>query len=294
MCIRDSHWALLTGILPDHLNRYQNFEAYVQSKETIVAHQHPTDVTILPVDDPQAKRFAEKTRARIVWFGVFREGEERRGFGLFRVGDRVLLRTPEREGEVLPWGELAGQGEHTKRNLLAGALLALEMGASLDDARSLLREFRGLENRLEIIRGKDRTFVNDTAATIPEAVSAALRSFPEHQIVLITGGTDKNLDYQGLAGALQHTPNLRAVIFLEGSATDKLLSALEGSPLVQGSPKVRTMPAAVEQAQAASRAGDVILLSPGAASFELFRDEFDRGQQFRDAVAEIQENRRPR
>ncbi|TSC72420.1 MAG: UDP-N-acetylmuramoylalanine--D-glutamate ligase [Parcubacteria group bacterium Gr01-1014_38] len=278
------HWALLTCILPDHLNRYPSFEAYVAAKETIVTHQRADDVAILPADDPWGQKFAKKTAARVVWFGVAEQTDEYTT-GLFRVGNSVLRRTPELDELFLPWEDLCGVGEHSKRNLLAGALLALEMGASPTDVREVLRTFRGLPNRLEIIGAvSGRTFVNDTAATIPEAVIAALNAFPTQRVVLIAGGTDKNLDFRSLAGALQSADNLRAIVFLEGSATEKIRSALGNIPLRNESPAVRTMSAAVEQAWTVSRPGDVILLSPGAASFELFRDEFDRGDQFRAAV----------
>lgn len=281
------HWGLLTCMLPDHLNRYPSFEAYAESKKTIVAHQRPEDVAILPVDDPWGKRFASSTHARAVWFGAMDGEVPEQAFGVFRVQDLVFWRTPEHEEILLPWAELAGHGDHTKRNLLAGALLALEMGAAVGEVRAVLREFQGLPNRLEVIRTHEgRTFVNDTTATTPEAVVAALHAFPGQRIVLIAGGTDKNLDYRDLAAALQQETGLRGVILLEGSATEKLLSALGDNPLVRESPGVRTMSAAVERAWVLSHPGDVILLSPGAASFELFRDEFDRGDQFRAAAWE--------
>lgn len=283
---RSPHWGLLTTILPDHLNRYASLEAYAASKEPIVSFQQAGDVAILPIDDARGGRFAACTPAQKRFFGDPGQRPVDRD-GLFRIGAAVIWRHEGHEETLLPWSELGGRGDHTRRNMIAGALLALEMGAPVDDARAGLREFRGLPNRLEPIREfAGRTFVNDTTATTPEAVVAALRAFAPRRIVLITGGTDKNLDYRGLADALRQAAHLQATVLLPGSATEKLLAAW---PEGRGSVQARDMTAAVGQAWRAAWGGDVILLSPGAASFELFRDEFDRGQQFRDAVAHLSE-----
>lgn len=288
---KSPHWAVLTTILPDHLNRYPSLEAYVAAKETIVKYQRDQDVAILPLDEPWGERFAGKTPSQRRWFGAFadftvlRNTVKRRDagelVGLFRVGDHIVRTWEGGEEMILRWDELGGRGDHTKRNMLAGALLALEMGAPLDDVRATLRAFRGLPNRLEVVREfEGRALVNDTTATTPEAVIAALRAFPDRMVVLLTGGTDKNLDYAALATALTQTPNLRAVVLLQGSATEKLRRA---RPDIGAYPVVRSMEEAVARAWEMSQPGDVILLSPGAASFELFRDEFDRGDQFRQA-----------
>lgn len=302
---RSPHWGLLTTLLPDHLNRYPSMDAYVAAKRTIVQFQTPNDVAVLPVDDIAGEQFAALTPARTMWFGVPGGSQRLTGDreGLFRIGEAVVLRREEHEQALLRWAELGGTGDHTKRNMLAGALLAIEMGAPLEDVVAVLRAFRGIPNRLEVVRELDgRTFVNDTAATTPEAVVAALAAFPGKQIVLMTGGTDKNLDYRGLTSLLGSAKQLRAVVLLAGSATEKLRSALgqraakntgrerssasRSSFLIPPSP-VQTMPEAVALAWKASQPGDVVLLSPGAASFELFRDEFDRGDQFRAAVAAL-------
>lgn len=285
------HWGVLTTIQQDHLNRYPNMEAYVAAKETIVKYQKNQDVSILPLDEPSGEFFASKTPSQQRWFGSFPDFtvlrntvKRRKGklVGLFRVGDRIVRLHESGEEIILRWDELAGIGDHTKRNMLAGALLALEMGAPLDDIRTTLRTFRGVQSRLEVIREYEgRTFVNDTTATTPEAVVAALHAFLGRHIVLVTGGTDKSLDYGALATVLAGSPNVRAVILLAGSATEKLRRA--GAEL-RVYPEVRSMEDAVARAWKASQAGDVVLLSPGAASFELFRDEFDRGEQFRQAV----------
>lgn len=284
---KSPHWAVLTTILPDHLNRYPSFRSYVAAKVTLVKYQGSEDTAILPADDPWGLTFAKRTEAAVRWFGVITQEQNRRIPGFFRLGDSVVLRRGQKTETVLRWSDLGGIGDHTKRNMLAGALLALEMGAALDDVRRVLLAFRGLPNRLEVIREfQGRTFVNDTCATTPEAVVAALGAFPRRKIVLICGGTDKRLSYAGLAKALSSRKRLRAVVLLAGSATDKLLAHQSTQWPVSLGPWT-TMREAVQHAKAASEHGDVILLSPGAASFELFLDEFDRGSQFSAAAREM-------
>lgn len=290
---RSPHWAVLTSLLPDHLNRYPSFDAYVAAKETIFRYQGEEDTCILSADDARVAATAPRVRARVLWVATERPppGGPRAGEGIVRSGERVALRREGRE-ELLPlWREIRGVGDHTRRNMLFGALLAIEMGADLDAARQVLRTFPGVPHRLETVRDvAGRTFVNDSAATIPEAVVAALRSYPGRRVALIAGGTDKNLDFAPLAEALSH--QVRSVVLLDGSGTEKLRRLLGGTPFA-GAPVVRSMGEAVRAAVAASRPGDAVLLSPGAASFELFRDEFDRGEQFRAAVRELREDAIP-
>lgn len=279
------HWAVVTTLLPDHLNRYDSFADYVAAKEIIVRYQTADDVAILPTDDTRASAFARLTKGTVYWFGPYPDNVLPARAGVFRRGRDVIFVRDGVESSLLPWDEMNGRGDITKRNMLAGATLALSMGAGAASARQVLRTFPGLPHRLETVRvNKGRTYVNDTSATTPEAVVAALGAYSEHRIVLITGGTDKGLDYRPLAGAL--TDNVAHVILLDGSATSKLRPLLRDTKF-RSAPVVRIMADAVAHAAARSLPGDVVLLSPGAASFELFRDEFDRGEQFRRAVQSI-------
>lgn len=284
---KSPHYSVLTRILRDHLNRYDSFEAYVASKEPIMKHQTADDTAILPIDDPYGKRFAQLTKAQKKYFGVL-EKEESGLSGIFRIKDSVILYKEGQEITRIPWSELGGVGDHTKRNMIAGALLAYEMGAAINDILSELREFKGVPNRLETVaEAEERTFVNDTTATTPDAVIAALRSFPGKNIVLITGGTDKKLEYEDLAEEMVNHSNLRGVVFLSGSGTNKLLTGIKELGSKELGEQVRSMAEAVKKAWEISEPGDVIVMSPGGSSFELFKDEFDRGEQFKRAVSEF-------
>ncbi|MFQ3547816.1 MAG: cyanophycin synthetase, partial [Termitinemataceae bacterium] len=157
------------------------------------------------------------------------------------------------------------------------------LGIDPNLVRDVLGSFPGIEHRLEFFH-EQRTirFYNDTAATIPEAAAAAIQAF-EHPPVLVTGGTDKNLDFTPLAKACKQT---KAVILLAGSGTSKLMQLLDtyGTPY-QG--PFDNLDRAVLAALAAADPGDSVILSPGCASFGMFLNEFDRGRQWKDAVRRL-------
>jgi UDP-N-acetylmuramoylalanine--D-glutamate ligase len=169
-------------------------------------------------------------------------------------------------------------GAHNRVN----ALLAVEVCVSLDvgrkEARELTSSFEGIPYRLEFVREHEGVkYYNDSNATSPDAVIAALNSFPDSRVVLIAGGTDKELEFDELAQVLnEKKPD---IIFLPGTATDKLMHRIT-IPYEEAS----SMKEAVEKAQMRAQKGGVVLLSPGAASFGLFQNEYDRGDQFRVAV----------
>jgi UDP-N-acetylmuramoylalanine--D-glutamate ligase len=157
---------------------------------------------------------------------------------------------------------------------------------SLQAIRLALKNFSGVPNRLErVVEKKGVAYYNDTTATIPDATIAALRSFSE-PVILIAGGSDKRLDFSLLAEEILLRP--KGVVLFRGEGTEKLLRALRKLLPEEEQERtfevVDTMRKAVELASRSAEPGDVVLLSPGAASFGLFKNEFDRGEQFRKAV----------
>lgn len=291
--------AVVTNLYPDHMNRYRSWEDYVEAKRAIYRFQCPDDLLILNANDPTVRDFARDAPSRVVWFGV---GLRRRG--------RVLL---TRDGKLLPFGAGAamilhrkvcwvrpsGQvwrifplasirlaGRHNWENVLAATAAACAYGLSPQEIAEALAAFSGLPDRLEVVRILDGvTYINDTTSTAPASTIAALEAL-EGPIVLIAGGADKGLDYTEMAAAV--AARARAVLLLEGSATDKLEAALRqagAGPLLAG--RFDDLKAAVRRAQELARPGDRVLLSPGCASFGLFRHEFERGERFREAVWEL-------
>lgn len=268
------HVAVLTNVLPDHLNRYPSFAAYTQAKYALMAFQRPGDVAIVNEDNVWSRR-APIADGVTRWTYSLRS----RRAHAFVDGQAFWLTTTGRPGRFALCSDLRVPGEHFQSAVLAAALVASAHGVPPSRYRAAIRAFRGLPGRLETVRERRGVrYINDTCATAPVAVLAALRALPT-PLVLIAGGVDKNLPYAELAAALPK--RVRQLILLPGSGTEKLRRAVPRSvPMVF----VSDMRTAVQTAAQAARAGDSVVLSPGAASFNLFLNEFDRGDQFKQAV----------
>lgn len=275
--------AVITAILPDHLDRYQTMDAYVADKRLIYQGQDSGDVTIA-TDDDWGRSFLAETRGRTLRYAEQPLPDGIPGgwlTGLKGSGAARLTGAGEAV-EVVP-EKLLIPGRHQKKNLLAASLALLDLELPPDLIRDALGRFPGIEHRLEWFHeaGGIR-FYNDTAATIPEAAAAAVEAF-EVPPILVTGGTDKNLDFSPLVkGAAQ----AKARILLAGTGSDKLKTLLDKAGLSYQGP-FNTVDAAVKASLAVAEKGDVIVLSPGCASFGMFLNEFDRGRKWKEAVLKL-------
>ncbi|HWQ13999.1 MAG TPA: UDP-N-acetylmuramoyl-L-alanine--D-glutamate ligase [Roseiflexaceae bacterium] len=305
-------FACITNVSADHLDRYGTLEAYAAAKEQIWRHQRPGDTLALNADDPLTAAMAARAPGRVVWFGTEedRRPEARdarpetrdprsRRLPLATYGPAGIVWWDGAAMRVCGLEDIRLPGRHNQANVAAAAALALAFGVTPEHIRGAVRNFRGVEHRLELVRELDGVrYVNDTAATAPEAAIAALHSF-ERPIVLIAGGADKNLPFGELARAIR--ARAKAVVLLEGTATARLERALRMKPEeLRTSRDEQQFPMlnaqcsmlgpyadferAVEAARELAAPGDVVLLSPGCASFGMFRNEFHRGEEFRRIV----------
>jgi UDP-N-acetylmuramoylalanine--D-glutamate ligase len=188
---------------------------------------------------------------------------------------------------VVARSEVQLPGQHNLGNIAAATALAISYGVGNEQIRRAIQNFRGVPDRLELVAEVDGVrYVNDTTATTPTAATAAVLSFNAPTIV-IAGGADKNLEFWRFAGAL--TKRAKAVVLLDGTATPQLQDAItQMLPRTDRRPTITallpSMQAALEAARDLAAPGDVVLLAPGCASFGMFRNEFDRGEQFRQIV----------
>lgn len=276
--------AVVTNIYPDHLNYYKKMEAYVADKEMIFRHQKKDGMLILNRDNEGTRTFAIKAHGRVLWFS---EEDMVDGEGVFVRNGSIYERTVEGENELFLWPKTALMGRHNRSNILAAILIARVQGVAPAAILAALNSFKGVPHRLELVGEKDGVvFCNDTAATMPEAAIAGIRSF-DGPVILIAGGADKAFDYAELARVFAAEP--KSVILLQGTATEKLLPLMEKEATLLGRtdalfPVVTSIEDALRIATDEARSGDVVLLSPGVASFGLFQNEFDRGNQFRQGV----------
>lgn len=280
------HTAVITSLYPDHLNTYDSFADYVETKKSLVASQSRRDRVILNYDDPLLRQWSPTLLGSVSWFSV-QTRIPGNGIYIDQKGTVTVSHRAYNSAGIklfsikrIPW-----PSRHQQRNILPAIYLAFCNQVRVEAIEQHLATMTKPAHRLEHVRDiQGVSYINDSASTIPEAMAAALEASADKHIVLIAGGSDKKLKFERLARQL---PNyrIRAAIFLPGDATPHLLREIRGAwesppPLIEAG----NMDEAVRRATQYALPGDVVLLSPGATSFGLFKHEFDRGEQFRKAV----------
>jgi UDP-N-acetylmuramoylalanine--D-glutamate ligase len=274
--------SVVTNIYPDHLNYYGSMGEYVADKKNIFLNQSPADTCVLNWDNEVVRGFEKEIKAKIIKVST---EENPIGSAVFLHDGVVVARDEVNEKDILNIAEIKMKGVHNLANILEAVAVAHWMG--IDDASitKAITEFSGLPHRLEFVKEiQGVKYYNDTAATSPEGAIAGINSFAE-KIVLVAGGSDKNLDMNKLAKEI--IEKVKAVVFLQGVATDKIISAMQAQGDNRDFVIVDSMSEAVTEARKLASVGDVILLSPGSASFGLFLNEFDRGDKFKLAVNKL-------
>ena len=275
--------AVLTLIAEDHLNTYDGFEDYAATKRGIAWHQQPGDYLVVNRDDPESWRAAAETAAFVVPFGLADAGED----GAWQAGDELVWRWRGDESRWPTPQSPALRGPHGRRNALAALAAGMLAGSNPGAIQRGLNGFTGVRDRMEVVGSiAGVTYINDTTATAPVAAAAALSALSSGsgQVHLLAGGADKKLDPMPLVNAIAQSG--ASVYLFNGTATAALHAALTAQG-VEPLGFFDSMREAVKAASDAARPGDTVLLSPGCASFGLFRDEFDRGEQFRQVVAAL-------
>ena len=272
--------AVMLNLTPDHLDRYGNMEQYVSAKERIFMNQQPGDTAVLNADDALVVSMGARVRASTLWFS--RRQPVRTG--VFVRAGKILALTPQAAGEVMPVGEIPLRGAHNVENVLACAAAGLAAGAPPDQIAEAVRQFQGVAHRLEYVdRICEIAFFNDSKATNAGAALKALEAFDE-SLVVIMGGRDKGADFSVLIPAAER--RVKCAILL-GEAASKIREAL-GSRI--SCIEVADMREAVRAAFSRAAKGDVVLLAPACASFDMFRDYEQRGEIFKSEVRKLKED----
>ncbi len=282
------HVAVITNLYPDHLNRYANMTAYASAKANIFQLQHDDDFLILNHENTWTKFFLQKKPRGILFF-ISTKPLPRKLNGLFVRGDTLIFRFDRIEQQLFSIKKfVAEKGSHNLENLLSAVLAVKLYDGAVVLGEALALKLPTPRMRQEIVYQRRKlTVVNDSCATSPDGVIAAIERFRKlGNVVLITGGTNKELEFTGEARVIKkHIPS-EYCVFLEGSATTKLLNALNPKKLSRSDLDNRVHPTlgecVVEAFRVAKtlRGKTTILFSPGAASFEKFLHEFDRGEKF--------------
>ncbi|MCL6631692.1 MAG: UDP-N-acetylmuramoyl-L-alanine--D-glutamate ligase [Alicyclobacillus herbarius] len=267
--------ALLVNLYPSHLDYHGTFEAYLEAKWRIFRNMTETDVAVLGADQDVVRQHLPRG-PRIVWFGRKARDED----GVWLKDGRIVVRRQGTEEVVLATADLRLRGEHNVENALAATAVSLMAGARLSAIREVLQTFRGVEHRLEFVMERDGVeYFNDSKSTNPRAALGALRAF-DKPIVWIAGGLDRGDDFSGLIDDIQR--RVKSVVLL-GQAADRLGEVCRQAG-VSDIEKVGNLPEAVERARQAAAPGDVVLLSPACASWDMFNSFEERGRMFKEAL----------
>jgi UDP-N-acetylmuramoylalanine--D-glutamate ligase len=265
--------AVLTNVSPDHLDWHGTYDRYLEAKSHIVRHQRPEDLVVYCGDDPGASRIAERAFGRKL--AVTSDGVSSHGYGIDRDTGRIQFGDWGIDIERLAVSETA-----FLIDLCLAAAAAAAVGGTADGIGEVATRFVPTSHRRTLVaeHGGVR-FVDDSKATNPHAALAAIRDYPS--VVLIAGGLAKGLDI----GPLATEPNVRHVVAIGASADDLVVA---GGSRVE---VADTMDAAVTAAAASAGPGDVVLLAPGCASFDMFDSYGHRGDVFAAAVRDLFDGR---
>jgi len=268
------HVSVLLNVTPDHLDRYGTMESYAASKRRVFANQTADDFAVLNVDDERVRASASQIAASVIPVSAVGEPEN----GVFVRDGAIVSRVGGGDREVARIADMKLLGPHNVQNALAAVGAAMAVGVGSEAAGRALATFEPLEHRMEpVARVGGALYVNDSKATNVDSVRYALESY-DVPIVLIAGGRDKGADFGALVAAA--AAHVRHAVVL-GEAAPAIERALSGSVPTE---RAATLRDAVRAAAAAAESGDVVLLSPACASFDMFADFEERGRRFKAEV----------
>lgn len=282
--------AVILNVTPNHLDRHGTLEAYASAKAQIFAYQQEGDLFIYNYDDMITRSMAEHAPASVAAFSSNQLVPD----GACMAGSRIVV-----VGECSPTGdtkvvcevdEIKLRGDHNVKNVLAACAIAGALGISVEVMRDVIRTFKGVPHRLEPVEiVKGAMWVNDSIATSPERVIAAINSFSE-PIVLLLGGRDKNLPWEQLAQLA--VERCRAVICFgeHGQAIARHIHQAKFGRADAETPQIHVvddLKKAVRFAARSAHVGDVVLLSPGCASYDAYKDFEERGNHFKELVERL-------
>ncbi|NMB46838.1 MAG: UDP-N-acetylmuramoyl-L-alanine--D-glutamate ligase [Firmicutes bacterium] len=277
-------YALVTNITPNHLDVHRSMEAYIAAKRHIFTFQGPDDYIVLNYDNEATRSLASECPGQVFFFSRLVEPPR----GAFLRNGMITVRdvgfAKGKEEALCSIGAIRLLGVHNWENVLAAVTLAALCGAKPEDIVKVIAAFTGVPHRLELVEEiKGVKYYNDSIATSPARAIAGIKAF--HQpIILIAGGYDKQLSFERLAATVSE--RVKAVI-LVGATADKIEAAIRKKQNRPDQPMIyrsSDFDGAVIKASQLAKSGDVVLMSPACASYDMFRNFEERGQRFRDLV----------
>ncbi|MCD4756452.1 UDP-N-acetylmuramoyl-L-alanine--D-glutamate ligase [bacterium] len=267
------HIAVITNIFSDHLDWHGSMEEYIEAKKNIFLHQGSDDYLVLNIDDDATVRaFVNEAKGKVITISM------KDSDASYYMDEN--LRVFENGNILLQLEDLILEGEHNFYNILCAIAVVRIYDLSVEKIVSVVQSFRGVSHRQEFVRDfKGVKYYNDTCATAVQSVIAMFDRFGEGnkgKIVMIAGGIDKGMDYSKIAPYMENY--LKSLILFEGSASEKISKYVSDDIPVEK--YFDSMGSAIEKARELASDGDMVILCPGGSSFNMFINEFDRGNQF--------------
>lgn len=252
--------AVYTSLFPDHLNTYKTYEDYKNSKKGLFLHQKKTDITFINRHDANLKSFVPEIPSQVLFFGY---------------------------EDIPPVVNLKPEGIHYRNNIAAAFVLAKKLKLDMKKLKKTAEDFIGVEHRMEHLGIVNEVeLINNSASTNPGSFLADAEIIIKKgkPVYLLAGGSDKKLDFSKMIKFINDTANIRGVVLFQGQGTDRLRKGLSPTKILG---ICNNMPQAFAKIMKSATKGSIVFLNPGCASFGVFKDEFDRGKQFKKEVEKL-------
>ncbi len=274
-----AHIAAVLNITPDHLNRHKTMENYVATKERIFENQSHTDFLVLNYDDPYARDMAKRAKSRVIFFSSRMHAPG----GVYIEGNHFVSEIDGEKQVIMPLSDLRVPGRHNVENALAAMAMGICAGIPIEKIAQALSMFKAVPHRIEFVRELNGvTYFNDSKATNTDSAIKALEAIGE-RILLIGGGKDKGCDFSDWV-KLFHGKVKKLVLI--GETSDQIAECCDAHGFSDYE-RANSLKSAIEICRAAAAVGDVVLLSPACASFDMFDSYEQRGDLFRQFVNEL-------
>lgn len=274
---------VITNITPNHLNIHKDYQEYIDAKKNIFKYQNKNDRIVLNYDNEITRKCAKEAEAQVVFFS----SKEKLENGFIVDGKMIKECQDNIREHILDTQDVILKGEHNYQNI-ATALAATKTLVNIEDAAETIKKFNSVEHRLEFVKEINHVkWYNDSASSSPTRTISGIRAFDE-ELILIAGGYDKNLDYTPLAKPIVDKVK---TLLLIGQTSGKIFEAVK-QEMERQNKDVRiymcdTLKETVDIANRIAKEGQVVLFSPGSASFDMFKNAYDRGNQFKNLVNKL-------
>lgn len=282
---KSPHLAIVLMVTSEHLDYHKDLDEYIEAKAGITKFQTADDTVIYNSDYPASVRIADQSKGNRLSVAVGATLESPDVLNCFIHDGIIIVRLNGTEESIMPVSEIGLVGQHNWENVCAAILAAKVLQIDNGHIVSAVKAFKGLEHRLEFVREVNGVkYYNDSISTTPESAIAAIRAFSQPKI-LILGGSSKHSDFTELGKVIRESDSIKAIIGI-GDEWPNIKQAI-GVTQIRLIENCQTMPEIIAAIQSSAASGDVVILSPACASFGLFKDYKDRGQQFKQAVAKL-------